>query len=184
MSTRLTLAVRNFVVQDPALQALDIMGKDTGADIVWPLWVWADRPQRLIENTQKCGIVFSVGRPWTAPNGHNTMKFPTLVMDIWADPTRNSDGSVKKRDAEAKIEIVADVINKLLHNVNDALPTDAPVWMGVRGITRIWGTASEIMNRTGYFVFSSKQASGPEFSDMANNDGGQMGRYTYQLEAA
>lgn len=182
MTTRLSVAARNLVIQDTELLALGLLGGDVGATPVWPVWVWADEPQRRIENSQKCAIVFTEGQPWTSRNEHNTAYFPTLVMDIWADPTRNSDRSVKRYDADDKIVTIARSINRLLHTVNNSVPSESPAWMGAPGMPRIWGTADEISTRTGLLVVSSLQSSGPDFNDMANNDGGRMGRYVYNVE--
>lgn len=182
MTTSLSVAARNLVAQDTDLLALGLVGGDTGASPLWPVWAWADTPQRRIENSQKCAIVFTEGSPWTSRNEHNTLYFPTLVVDIWADPTRNTDKSVKRYDADDKIKSVARVINRLFHTVNKSVPTGSPAWMGTPGLPRIWGTATEIQDRAGLLIVSSLHASGPNFSDMASNDGGRMGRFIYNIE--
>lgn len=165
--TDLSLAVRNLLAQDTGLTAL--LGKSQS----WPTWIFDERPVNVkVENTGKCLIVINEGPQWTEPNQHNTMKFPTILVDIWADPTRNTDKSVKMFDATKKIEDIQDFVDKHLHLVD---PGDAS------GNPRIWGTAQQIATKTGVIVTGSFRRSGPEFSPIRDAEDAYMGRLIYGI---
>ncbi len=163
--TELSLAARNLLAQDAGIKALVAKSQS------WDTWIFDENPVgSKIENTSKCLIVLWEGDPWTAPNPHNTMTFPTLVVDIWADPTRNADKSIKKFDAKNKIEDIHKLVRAHFHTVDMATPQGTPF---------IWGTASEIASRTGLVVAASQLLSGPSYSPVRDSEGSWMGRYTY-----
>lgn len=107
--TSLVSAVVQELASRPSLTTL------LGHDSNWPTWIFEYKNQVVIENTQKCMIVVNTSGAWQPANSHNTMKFPRLVVDVWADPTRNPDKSMKFDDAEDKIEAVGDELIKILH---------------------------------------------------------------------
>lgn len=165
--TRLSLAARNYLAQDPALRA------HLGRSASWDTWIFDEDPVNVhVENTQRCLIVVSEGQPWSAPNGHNTIEFPTLTVDIWADPTRNSDLSVRLFDAKTKIENIKRLVDRHFHLVDPATSTGMPY---------IWGTAEQIANKTGVVVTQSKRRSGPDYSPVRDSEGSWMGRLIYEV---
>lgn len=166
--TELSLAARNLLAQQSSVRSLVPKSQ------AWDTYIFSDSPLGAkIEGTSKSLIVVTEGRQWTTPNPHNTMRFPTLYVDIWSDPTRNADKSVQVQDAKNKIEKIHKAILPFLHTTS--LST------GPGGKARIWGTAAEIENQTGVFVLGSSLNSGPDFSPIDGTDGAWMGRYEYHV---
>ena len=169
--TTLTLAVRNELARIPGLTAL--LAKSES----WDTWIFEDRPQKAaIENTQKCMIVVSLGSPWASANEHNTLRFPSIYVDIWADPTRDltkPDRPVKIYDAKDKIEAIFPFVDKFLHRTDSGT---------VAGNVLIWGTAEQVANKTGVVVAGSHRMSGDiDISPVQDSLGTLMGRVTYGL---
>lgn len=163
--TRLSLAARNYIAQDAALAPL--LGKSQS----WPIWVFDERPVGIkFEGFQKCLVVINEDSTWTSPNEHNTLRFPRLIVDIWADPTRNEDRSVRMDDARDKIEVIETVLSKHFHTVDMGLPSGKIIQ---------WGTAEEIEANAGVFISGSSRRSGPEFRPVKDNEGAWMGTYIY-----
>lgn len=163
--TTLSLAARNMLIQDVTLTAL------LGRSSTWSSWVFDQKPLGVkVEGTSRCLIVVNEGSPWTSPNEHNTMKFPTLLVDIWADPTRNDDKSVKHWDADTKIENIQDELDRLLHLVDPGTS---------HGMPYVWGTAAQVATQTGVVIAGCLRISGPEISPIRDSDGSFMGRLTY-----
>lgn len=163
--TQMTLAARNLLAQDTALTPL------LGRSVTWSTWIFEDNPQGVrVENTQKCLIVVGEDRGYTSPNEHNTMRFPRLIIDIWADPTRNEDRSVKVNDAKDKIEAIAKLVNNHFHTVDPGTP---------QGNIRQWGTAEQIAAKTGVYVAGSVRREELSFSPIKDSEGSFMGRLIY-----
>lgn len=163
--TTLSLNVRNFLAQREALT--DLLGSSQS----WATWIFDQKPVGVkVEGTQKCLIVINEYRPFTSPNEHNTMRFPQLTVDIWADPTRNSNKSVKVYDADTKIETIQKQIDAVLHTVDMGTPG---------GMPHIWGTAAQVAAKTGSVVAGSSRLDGPDYSDVKDSEGTRMGRLLY-----
>lgn len=175
----IVLAAQRILVQDPNLLASGLLGSDDTWD---KGWVFPEKPGATIENSQKCAIVITLGSPWTDPNPHNRAEFATLVVDIWADPTRRADKSVRFDDAQDKIVRLTKIVDQSFHIVNNSVPADAPAYLGERRMPRIWGTAQQVLDRTGITIVESSRGSGPEMAPMANNPGGYRGRLTYNVQ--
>lgn len=164
--TILSLAIRNELARIPGLTAL--LAKSDS----WDTWIFDERPVKAaIEGTQKCMIVVNQANLYTAANEHNTLRFPQVNIDIWADPTRNSNKSVKVFDAKAKIEAIFPFVDKFLHRVDRG--TSA-------GNVMIWGTAQQVAQKTGVVIAGSHRISGDiEYSPVRDSEGTLMGRITY-----
>lgn len=163
--TPLTKAMRNELARDPELTAL------LGSSATWPTWIFLDEPEVKFENSQKCLIVVSTyDDMWAQMNMHNTQEFPTVVIDVWADPTRNPDKSVKVKDAEEKINAVGKLIMKHFHTVNMSRPGGGMLQ---------WGTQTQIDNGTGIWVSGSHFIDGPRTNRVSNVEGALMGSYRY-----
>lgn len=162
----LSLAARNYLASQPSVTSL------VGSDSTWGPWIFEDRPRLIVENTGKCLIVVTKDGSWASANDYNTARFPRLIIDIWADPTRNADGSLRKEDAKAKIEAVYKAVDKCLHLVNKSLPG---------GISVMWGTSAQVANRTGIRIDASTRSGEPEYSPTFGNEGGYMGRVVYNV---
>lgn len=163
--TTLSLAVRNLLAQDEGLKAL------LGRSASWDTWIFDQKPVNVkIENTSKCFIVINESGTWAPPNLHNTMLFPRLIIDVWADPTRNANKTVQKFDAQNKVGAIQKFLDKHLHTVDPGTPS---------GEVRIWGTEEEIAAKTGVVVTGSQRLTGPDFSPIRDSEGSVMGSYTY-----
>ena len=165
--TKLTLDIRNTLAQDLTLTTL--LGKSQ----TWATWIFDESPVGVrIENTSSCLIVVSEDDQYTSPNAHNSMEFPRVFVDIWADPLRNTDRSIRVNDATTKIKNIQRLVDKHLHLVSPSGPLGAPV---------IWGTASQILAKTGTVVAGSTRLSGPRFSGVRDSEGTIMGRLVYGI---
>jgi len=163
--TKLVYAARNFLVQQSSVT--DLLGIDDLGD---PM-IYANQPEATIENTGTSMIVITSTTGWGA-NAHNTARFPTLFVDIWSDPTRNPDNSVKRKDADLKLEKVYEAVDKFLHRVSNSEP-------GGRSV--MWGTATELANRTGLRIISSVRKGEPEINPAFNDEGALIGRIRYDV---
>ena len=165
--TVLSLAARNFLVQDTGLTGLLAESPTLGP------WIFDSEPVGArFEQNSKCLIVISEENTWTSPNEHNTLRFPRLFVDIWADPDRNPDKSVRISNAKTKIGAIQAFIDKHMHLVDPGTP---------QGMPFIWGTPDQIANKTGVVIVASERRDGPEFSPIANAQGAWMGRLTYGI---
>lgn len=165
--TALTLAIRNLLLQDEDLTDLLAMYPTLGPGI------FDERPVGArFEGKGKCIIVVAYGGTWTVANEHNTLRFPRIFVDIWADPTRNADKSVQVYDADDKIEVIQNLVDKHLHLVNKSRPDGLP-W--------IWGTAEQMSEKTGVIIDGSSRTMGPDISPISDTDGAMMGRTTYNI---
>ena len=145
--TELSLAVRNLLAQDEALRTL------LGRSPTWDTWIFDETPIGVkVEGSQRSWIVVNEDGTWTTPNEHNTLGFPRIKIDIWSDPIRNADGSVKQFNARTKIKAIAKLVNKHLHTVDMA---------DNNGMPFVWGTAAEISTKTGVVVAASQRLTGP-----------------------
>lgn len=163
--TALSLAVRNLLIQDSAIT--DLLGKS----VIWPQgWIFDGSLRVKLENTSRVAIVVNEIAPFGTPNQHNTMTFPRVSVDIWADPTRNTDKSVQLDDAKNKIEAVGKLVNAHLHTVDTGTSS---------GEVLIWGTADEILAKTGVVVAGSERLTGPEYNPVSDSTGAWMGIWTF-----
>lgn len=168
--TRLSRAAADTLAQDKALRKL------LGRSVSYPTWIFDQRPVKVaIEGTQTCMIVVNELTQYTSPNDHNTLAFPRLIVDIWADPTREAPGGAPTvYDAPEKVEAIAKLVNRHFHLVDSGTASGGIV---------IWGTAEEIAARTGVAITGSKRLDGPDYSDVRDSEGSVMGRLTFGVNA-
>ncbi len=164
----LTLAIRNTLAQDSGLTALLASSPTVGT------WIFDTRPLGArFEQNSKCLIVISEeDEDWTSPNQHNTMTFPQVHVDIWADPDRNADKSIRKWNAQDKIKAIQPFIDRWLHLVDPGTS---------EGLPYVFGTATEMADKTGVVIVSSERRRGPVFSPISNAEGAFMGRISYGI---
>lgn len=182
----LALAARNLLVQTPQVKALVAAGLIGGGPRyqTWKDgWIFADLPYATIEKRSHMAlVVLSDGGSWSEPSTYNSGRFPRLLCDIWASPTR-TDGdpsSVKSPDADDLIVQVYDALQPYLHLLNSGVPSDSTqAFLGRPGYPRYWGTATEIATRTGALILGSNLLSEPVFSDVRDGNGARMARYPF-----
>lgn len=163
MSTLARAAV-NFLLQQPSVVAT------VGEDSLGP-WIFANQPDATIENSGDAMIVISSLNGWGA-NEHNTARFPQLIVDIWADPTRGTDLSVLTRDADLKVEAVFKAVDKFFHQLDNSAPNGGAIY---------WGTATQISNKTGVRIISSKRVDEPDVRAALNDEGALIGTVRYNV---
>lgn len=118
--TDIVEAVQTALQDDAGIQAL-VVAPYLGEDAGWVNgWIFDSALGTRIENSQRCAIVVSYGGGWNAPPDGNLVRFPLVVVDIWADPTRSADNSVLKHDAKAKCFTIYDEVYRVLHRVDRA----------------------------------------------------------------
>lgn len=162
--TPLTLAMRNELARDAELTAL------LGSSPKWPSWIFVDKPSVQIENSGKSLIVLQAYEPWSNMNMHNTMDFPTVIVDIWADSKRNADNSVQVEDAGLKIDAIHKIVKKHFHTVNLSRPGGGALQ---------WGTQAQITSNTGVWVGGSHLIDGPRDGGVPNVAGAAVASYRY-----
>lgn len=165
--TTLSLAVRNYLALDHELRSL------LGKSVSWETWIFDEDPLNVhVENTGKCLIVVRERGTWASPNDHNSMRFPRLLVDIWADPTRNPDRTIRQWDAATKIEQIQARVDSHLHLSDPGTSAGMPY---------IWGTLEQVVNKTGVVVAGSLRKSGPDISPIRDTEGALMGQLTYGI---
>lgn len=89
-----------------------------------------------LEGTGTTAAVIGRAGGWTSPNTHNTMRFPRLSLEMWADPIRDSGGNeINRGEAERRIDAAFLTLDTHLHR-----PQGGATWWGtVRtvGCTRL-----------------------------------------------
>lgn len=171
--TAFTLAARNLLVQDPDIRA------NVGSSPHWATWVFEDHPMVLLEYSQTCLIVISENGTWSAMESGFNVRYPLFRVDVWADPTRNPDNTVKAYDATDKIEAIFPFLQRHFHPTNTGVPPDAPAFMGSPGGMRRWGTPEQMVVGKGVTLLNCELRAGPIYSDITDVDGGVMGRFEY-----
>ena len=185
--TRLTVAARNLAAIIPGVQDMVTAGT-IGSDSVWTDgWIFSDKPYANIEKKSHTAlIVISPGGSWKAPNSHNTARFPLMNIDIWASPTRGSDLSPIRPDADTLIEDVLDVLFPYFHTVNSDVPgisSDPELpYLGKPGFPRVWGTEEEISSRSGVVIVSSQLLAEPTFADVEDGNGARFARFSFGVQ--
>lgn len=76
------------------------------------------RPWAKIEGSQRTCVVITYDGGWTGPNLHNTLRFPRVGINIWADPLRDGQNNVTDpgevmRRAYATFEAVDQVMHRV-----------------------------------------------------------------------
>jgi hypothetical protein len=176
----LTAAHRMMLTDSPLL---DLLGSGPQSPLnplpSWDHWLFSDTPKIRIENTQKSMIVLTYAGGWASPNPHNTMSFPRLSVDVWSDPTRSSDGSVKLDDAKNKILQTFAQVDRLLHIVKNSMPD--PVNPG-HSMPLMWGSPEDLEKHEGLRINGSQALdSQPALSPVSKGNGAWMGRKYYGI---
>lgn len=80
-------------------------------------WVFQNALLVTIEQTSSVAAVIWHAGGWSGANIHNTLSFPRLGLDLYADPQRDADGNPAKFNGETRTRIVAayKTIDRHLH---------------------------------------------------------------------
>ena len=72
--------------------------------------------QMIIETTQSSAVVVSQVGSWAAPNIHNTLKFPRISVEFYADPLRdNGRNYTDLTEVRRRINALYNAVDKRLH---------------------------------------------------------------------
>jgi hypothetical protein len=173
--TQLSLDARNLLALDVELRGL------LGRSKTFDTWIFDQKPRVTLEGTQRVLVVLNEDGVHDQMNAHNTMQFPRLLVDVWADPSRLPDGSVQQDDADDKIKNVTKLLDRHFHTVNLDVPPGTNDLYGLPGYPRVWGTATQIKSVSGSVVLGSRRLSGPDFSDVQDGNGARMARLVYAV---
>ena len=135
-----------------------------GKDDAWVNgWIFDTNLKCVLENSQRCAIVINYAGGWTAPLEGNTVSFPIVLVDIWADPTRSEDNSVLFEDARLKCFKIHAAVKRVLHIVDRSSNSGEAVLFNT---TRI--TSSELLTE-------------PDLSPVEDSNGAYMLRARYGI---
>ena len=106
----ITEAVRALLAADAELVAL------VGGEVGQP-WIMRGDAQLVVEGTGEAAVSIRCVGNWRGPTGHNTMRFPRLIISVWVDPTRDASGcQAQASDAvEDRGRAIFDIVSRILH---------------------------------------------------------------------
>lgn len=93
--------------------------------------IWGYRTWTRMETSTRTAVVVSHDGGWAAPNLHNTLRFPRVLLNVWADPKR--DGQANNIDplVQRRATNVFETFDRYLHR-----PAGDALWWGtVRVVT-------------------------------------------------
>lgn len=112
-------------------------------------WIFQDKPLVTIERTSSVAVVVWYAGGWAGPNTHNTMRFPRVAIDLYADPQRDSSGNATRlAETRTRINAAYQVLDRHLHMAG--------------GGQQMWGTVR---------VCGSTRLSEPIIYEVDNTDG-------------
>lgn len=136
------------------------LGDSTGTP-----WIFEDEMFRLLEGSQEAALVITYAGQALSPNTYNTSLFVKLSIDVWVDPSRDTDGNPtdpSSRAAISKALKIWRILDKYLHRVG--------------GGSQTWGSA---------VTLSSKRLSALSAPYMVpDGDGLIRGEASYVVEIA
>lgn len=77
--------------------------------------VWRHTRQETLDGTGQRAIVVRRNTGWAQREQRNTQEFPLLVVEYWADHTRDDTGAIMKTDALDNAFALYRVVDPLLH---------------------------------------------------------------------
>jgi hypothetical protein len=102
-----------------------------GAETDGTPWLFQHTLWVTMEQSQGTAAVIQHAGGWAGANEHNTLRFPRLGLEIWADPIRDSGGNVTAPgETQRRIQAAYDAFDKRLHR-------PAPA-------TQMWGTVRTV----------------------------------------
>jgi hypothetical protein len=95
------------------------------------LWPWGERGQ--VQGTGRSSIVISTPGSWASANAYNTLRFPRLQVEVYADIDRDDVAGPFYRSAQKKGEDIWVILDALLHRPGDR----NMLWGDVNGRVRV-----------------------------------------------
>ena len=114
MSIDIVLAARRHLSESSTLTGL--LGDGSGFDT----WIFrgqdsSARPMVPMEGTKSAAIVLWPDGDWSQSNRHNTMGFPSLSVDVYVDPVRDTAANVTQPNHLPRFQEIWEVVDSLLH---------------------------------------------------------------------
>lgn len=106
-----TGATRYLRSKPEVIDAVDtfvIDGKLTPGVFSYRLWT-------TMEGSQKTSIVLAHEGGWATPNLHNTLRFPRLVLNVWADPLRDAQNNNIDPRVRGRANACYEIVDRFLH---------------------------------------------------------------------
>lgn len=103
--------------------------RETGAPMLFGYNDWS-----TLEGSQStCAIIANEGG-WAGPNAHNTLRFPRLSLNIWADPQRDAgNNAILPGEVMRRVDAVFEVIDNHLHRPEG----ETQMWGSVRTVASV-----------------------------------------------
>ncbi len=111
-----------------AVSMVEIDGKLVPALYQYRIW------QTNIEGTGNTACVIDHDGGWAGPNTYNTLRFPRLVCNIWADPIRDDiQNTTDFGEVRRRANVVFQAVDRHLHRPGGP----DLMWGGVRVISSV-----------------------------------------------
>ncbi len=95
---------------------LAVVGVGESAPNIGVPYLSANNLWTRVEGTQSTAAVLRYGGGWSGANQHNTLRFPRLSLEIFADPGRDAGGNVTDTgEVWRRIEDAFDAFDRQLH---------------------------------------------------------------------
>lgn len=122
--TDLLSACREHLLDQAAIVTL------VGSDPKYANWVFRNKLPTQVEGSGMVAIVLARRGEWAQPNQHNSMQFPRLRVECYADSTRDTQKRVTSEDAEDRAFDAQNLVADFLHDCGN--------------VTHSWGTTETL----------------------------------------
>lgn len=155
----LTENLVEHLLDAPEIQALVTKGTIGSDPVKYPRgYIFEGKPYVPIDNLNRSSVVVVTSSgTWGSPLRGSRLRFPRIIIDIWAAPTKDADGNVAEFDADDVIEEVFDAMYPYIH-LTHRTPTNG-------GLFR-WESAN---------IVDSEILSGPTNRNVSNAKHSRMG---------
>ena len=105
------------------LKAANLLGSDS----TWPSFVFRGNEDELpivIEASGSACVLLTFGGWWTVQNRHNTMKFPRILVGMFADTTRDDNAiptNLSTRKGKDRVQRMYDIIDPIFHDPTNTI---------------------------------------------------------------
>lgn len=153
----LTRDLVDFLLETPEVQQLVADGVIGSSPSYERGYIFEGKPYAPVDNLSfSSTVVIYSKRSWSPPLRGNSLEFPLVEIEIWAAPTKNSDGSQAEYDADDVIELVFKAIKPYVHLVHRS-PENGAYFQ--------WGSSK---------IVSSEILDGPVIRKVINGNGAHV----------
>jgi hypothetical protein len=78
-------------------------------------WVFKHQLDEVVSGTGRAAIVVRTGPGWATPDRVTTQEYPTLLLEFYADASRDHSGEILRADAVDRAKALYRVCDPLLH---------------------------------------------------------------------